>query len=508
VRLANAILPGLLIVFAYVLLHVPTERVPLYYDMLGYTSQASSLLAGEGNTITVGDEQLPGIYPAGLPALLTVPMRVLGPDVRHGLWVILGAALLAISLVFSIARRFGGTAAGLIAAMLLLSSAMYREFSGSIMTQVPAGTVGLLVVWLWLRRGSATATFLAGLVAVLSLLLRFANLPLPLALLLAECLAGGLHSRARRRSLKLLVAGMGAGALVLLAHNAWAFGHPFTSGYALWNLDVQRFSLGNLFAPEGAPLRQESWVLLRAFTGLSALQSVPFVLLSWFGLRVCWRDGKRDESLRRLVVVSVTVIGIQYAFLAAFYYRSESYLLTSLPLAAVLAGVGLARVLSERRTLWAAVCVAGLLGFGVARTPEPEKAAASVQRQAGLIAASAALEADSVLITTGDPGLIEPFFRAQGQRSVLYLGPHVSPLIARAVEAELGGDPSSVERIVDYALERARAGRPVYLDQNPPPRTLHPFHVEALKALRSTFRLDPAGADNYFRLVPRVASGG
>src|SRR6266850_259512 len=119
----------LLLALAGVLLHLPIERVPLMRDMLGYSGQALSLLQGRGNTIGMGETNLPGVYPAGVPLLVAIPLKLLGPDLRHGSLAILGCALLALLCVYAAVRRCDGVAAAVTALLLLLCSPLFRVLS-------------------------------------------------------------------------------------------------------------------------------------------------------------------------------------------------------------------------------------------------------------------------------------------------------------------------------------------------------------------------------------------
>ncbi|HZM00524.1 MAG TPA: hypothetical protein VFD43_09765, partial [Planctomycetota bacterium] len=163
---SGALALALLLALGAALLAVPRDRVPLFYDIQGYTAQARSLLEGRGNTIRVGSTDIPGYYPAGLPALLLPPLALLGPDMRNGAWTVLACALVGLSAVFVAGRRYrGSAAAGLAAGLFLLSSPMFRRMSGYIMTQVPTGAVIVVAALLFAGRDRAPPLFLAGLLA-------------------------------------------------------------------------------------------------------------------------------------------------------------------------------------------------------------------------------------------------------------------------------------------------------------------------------------------------------
>lgn len=503
-RRSGALALVLLLGVAAALLFVPRARVPLFYDVLGYTSQARSLLEGRGNTIRVGDTDIPGYYPAGLPALILPTYLLLGPDMRNGAWTVLAFALAGVAAVYVAGRRLGGVAAGLAAGLFLLSSPMFRSLSSLIMTQVPTGAVIVIAALLFARRDRPATLFLAGLLAVLSLLLRYANLTFPAAMAGAELLTGGSRPGGRRRSLVVLGAGMALGGLAVAAHNAWAYGSPLHTGYAVWSHDLEnRFSLGNLFSPEGAPLRREEhWVLVKALAGFSELQSPLLALSAAVGLVLLGRAGRAEPQSRAFAALALLTLVVQAVFLALYSFRSDNYLLPGVPITAALAGAGAARALGARRA-WIAPALAGAtLAWSLAHASGPTTTETeAIERHDSLAAAAGLMEEDAILITTADPGLAEPLVRGPGsRRRLVYLGPFVGPVQAAAAEAELGGVAPTGPHVVDYALVRAAAGRPLYLDQNPPPRGLTGEHIAVRKGLRAHFDFVPTAARNVVRL--------
>ena len=516
-----------LLAAAGALLHVPKQRVPMVFDMVGYAAQAHGLLTGHGNTIAMGDEHLPGIYPVGVPALAAAAMALLGPDLRNGLWAVLACALGTLLCAHLCVRGAGLPPwAGLLAIVLVPCSPLFRSTSGYIMSQVPTAFAVSLVLWLFLARRSGTALFLAGLIASLSLLLRYANVSFPAAVLGAELLCGTSRELPRRRALVLLCAGLGLGTALLLAHNALLYGGPFTTGYRLWGWDVGgQFSWHNLLDAPGTARFKGDHILLSAAFGLSELTSVPLVLAAAAGLVFCWRDGRpradrpaRPEA-RLLGGLSACTLGATWLLLAGYSFRSETYLVPTVPVIAVLAAYGTARLLqlALRRAparAWRAgapvlalLLAATLCGVSTARAPGPsEDVTASVERFRNLERAGVVLPADAALVTTADPGIVEPLFRTQPARTVLYLGPYASPLLEQRTLAQLGTRTVKPEHVVRWAAGRLAAGHPVYLDQNPPPRGLFASHVAIRTALRSAFQLVPCDATNIVQLVRHAAA--
>ncbi|HEX5011237.1 MAG TPA: glycosyltransferase family 39 protein [Planctomycetota bacterium] len=503
------------LLLAGALLWVPTARVPLYYDMLAYSAQSLSLATGHGNTVSVRGEDVPGIYPAGLPALGALAQVVLGPDLRHAQAAVFVCALATLAAVYALARRVAGSAAGLAALLLLLSCAAFRDTARLTLSQVPTALAVALAACLWVGARRPGALFVAGLVAGLSLLLRYANVCFPAALLAAELLAGARREAPRGRSLLALLGGLAVAAGVVLAHGALIYGSPLATGYPLWGFDAAgQFSLSHVFetASPKAPGAEGDWILVRALLGLGEVQSVAVVLLALAGTWALWRRRQSEAVAARLLLLGVLGVAAQALFLAGYAFRSETYLVPTLPLVAAIAGVGAAWVVTERlgpqRAALAPLLAAAVLGAELLRDRPPDEALQpALDRHDSLAAADGVLEPDAVLLTTSDPALVEPLLGSAPGRTFVYLGPYVSPVVERAGLAELDAErcsPTSVERC---AKRQVAAGRPVYLDQNPPPRGLAPVHPKLREALLEAFRFEPTPVPNIFRLVPKAAEG-
>jgi len=502
-----------LLIGAALLLHVRQQEVPMVYDMIGYASQGHSLLTGHGNTIAMGDAYLPGVYPVGVPAMTALAMALLGPDLRNGLWAVLACALVTLAFVHLCMRRAGLSPwAGAAALLCLLCSPLFRTMSGQIMSQVPTAAGVAIVMWLFLARDSKAALFLAGLLAMLSLLLRYANVSFPVALVVAEVLCGGVRSRSRVKSLAWLGGGLALGALVVLVHNVVFNGDAFATGYRAWGWHVDnQFSLTNVVDAPAPSRFHGGSILLSSFFGLGELHSVPMLLAAIPGFYYCWRDGHATAARPAvpeawlLGGLAASTIACSYLLLAGFPFRADIYLLPTVPAMAVLAAYGATRVLERvgglRASRLAPVLAAGLLAVSVVRAPGPgADLTESVVRYASLQRAGFDLEPDAALITTADSGLVEPLFCHEPSRTVLYIGPWVSPIVEEQALAELGADAMLPRHVLAWARAQVLAGRPVYLDQNPPPRGLTSQHVAIRTALRANFALAPTGVVNIFRL--------
>lgn len=488
------------------LLWVPFPRVVLANDMLGYAAQGRALLLGDGNAVRLDQTLVPGYYPAGLPALVALALAVLGPDMRHAQVVVWAAALLVLALAAALARRAAGAWAGPVALLLVLASTEWRGAATAILSQVPTAAAVLAATLLLCGRATRARAFGAGLLASGSLLLRFANVGFPVAVVLAAPFLARGRELPARRWLGALAAGLAAGAGLLALHNTWAYGAPLATGYAAFGHDTTgQFALSNIVDPWSEGLHNLGPVILRSLAGLGELYPVPVALASAWGLVALLRAGGEP---RRIALLAALAVAAQDLILAAYPFRSELYLVPAFPLQAVVAAAGLLDAAGRawaRGGPWLALAAAaGLLAFDLARPPAPVAPTLdeAVQRHDMLARAGRELGPAFALLTPADFGLVEPLVRAPGRR-ILYLVPHVSPLIAQAVSRELDGAPCTAEAAVAWAAARLAEGRAVYVDQLPPPRVLRPEHRAVKEALRKDFRFEATELPGLFRLRAR-----
>jgi len=94
---------------------------------------------------------------------------------------------------------------------------------------------------------------------------------------------------------------------------------------------------------------------------------------------------------------------------------------------------------------------------------------------------------------------VEPLLRTPDRR-ILYVGPFVSEVVEEAAMSELGGGKWTPYRVLPWVIERLKEGRPVYLDQNPPPRGLATQHKEVRQSLIEAFSLQKTAIPNLYRI--------
>lgn len=487
-----------LAVLSAVLLYVPARDVPLLFDAVSYASQGASLAAGLGNTVQVGGQQQPGVYPVGVPLLMAPPIAWTG-DLRTGVWSILVCGVLAVLVTRALGSRLGGAATGGVAALLLLSSGAYRGCAGNILSQVPTALAVIGAAWLFVVGGPRRLA-LAGALAVLSVLLRNANVAFPLALGLAGCLVG---PAPRWKRVAAIAAGMLPASLLVLLHNQAFYGSPWSTGYDTWGWEVQdQYSLLNVIG--GGDGSASRWPFLQSFLGLGRLYSVPLLLAAVLGVRQAWhRRAERPQAATLAMLTCIAVAG-QYALHLPYSFHAESYLVPTVPLLAVMAAWGVHSVLRGRRE-GVALAAAALL---VVLSRVQDAPLSQSERDAGrtyecLRAVAALAEPDAVLMTASEPAMVEPLFMplaGEGGREVVYLENYNFGPLKDLARQDFDAPRVKPHRVLQRAGQLLRAGRPVYFSLWAPTRAVKPVHHEIHVALRKNFDLEPTGIENVYRV--------
>lgn len=328
-----AILLGLVgILAAYLVADRVFDRVPHLEDEVAYVWQAEAMAAG---AVTIPSPVLAhkflvpfvvdhdgirfGKYPLGWPALLSIGIRLGARD-----WVNPLLAGFAIWLTYRLGKKLLGEIAGLIAAVLTLSSPFFLMNAGSLLSH-PLGLVMSLSLAItfwdvinppgasrlpkWLP--PVTAGFVLGVFGITRPFTALAA-ALPFGLLGAGWLIKGDAARRKR----LVVTG-GIGLLVGLLHLAWqavATGNPFLNPYELWwPYDRVGFGPGHGVLEYGHTLRQ-AWrnTMLGVYVGrfdLFGWAGFSWLLLP-FGLWAVRRNGRMLWTAS--VVVSLLVVYMAY----------------------------------------------------------------------------------------------------------------------------------------------------------------------------------------------------
>lgn len=142
-------LPLISLAVIAILCKLPTLGTPTYWDEMAWLGQADWL--SDRSLVAA----IPGLRPAaafwghppGLHLMLAALGKVLGVSVTLAHTLIAGFAALGVCATYLLARRFYGTAAAWLAALLLLLSPVYFAQSGMFLADVPVTALGALVMY-------------------------------------------------------------------------------------------------------------------------------------------------------------------------------------------------------------------------------------------------------------------------------------------------------------------------------------------------------------------------
>ncbi|MEO6224143.1 MAG: hypothetical protein ABIP90_12920 [Vicinamibacterales bacterium] len=336
----------------------PTHLQPLP-DAHEYADGARQIAGGKGYVTSVHDNDTwtddgqarPPRYPPGF-SLALVPFAANGayPDNVLGAarWFATFYLIAAVWAAWSV----GGPLAGMLAAGLIGISP-FGEQSASVLLSEAFGVALTVLLVPLLHKPSDRRTAIAGVVAGLSVLVRF-NLIVNIA-----ALALATRGRTRHRALLYTVPPLAG----LFLYQWLTFGSPLKTGYGYWSPERERFSMSHVIGwserPPGAafsdvmhgkvmrwacPCREggsqlslPSVVLYPAvLAGLFWVFSPPLVPIA--GAIYLWRR-RRDPP----AAIAIWVIVLTFGIHVAYFYQTERFMAPSATLLTVFAGVALAK---------------------------------------------------------------------------------------------------------------------------------------------------------------------
>jgi hypothetical protein len=226
-------------------------------------------------------------YPPGLPLLLSAFLAVGGHDAMFFVVPLLGAAL--VWCTYRLGARLGGTWAGAIAALFLVSSPTFMSLQQQVMSDIPVTlfwTASLTIA------ASRAHPAWSGAAAAIAVLIRPNLAPLALvpAVMVFARPDSGSPSGVPRRLWHLIAFSLPvvAAAATIAALNSHLYGSPLRSGYG---------SFSSLYSLEHVASN------LRQYTGWFVRQHTALVLL---GFLACTVPG--ETRLRRYTIALVTAV--------------------------------------------------------------------------------------------------------------------------------------------------------------------------------------------------------
>jgi hypothetical protein len=269
-------------------------------------------------------------YPAGLPMLMAIAIRIGGASAAYVVVPLAGA--LAVWLTYLLGVRIADARAGVVAAILVAFTPIFLFQSLEPMSDVPA-TAWWLLAWVLVLSPGDAAAFGAGL-AISAALLTRPNL-VPLAALLFPVAAA---TAPRWRRAILLVGGLIPGCVALAALNAYWYGAPLRFGYG----PLDAFYAWNHFLPN---LRRHwTWMIELDASVILLAAAAPWVV--------------RDKKIAAAILAFfIALIGCYAFYLVYDDWPFFRFLLPGLPVMIALAAAVIVRMVSRLPLSWRGAAV-------------------------------------------------------------------------------------------------------------------------------------------------------
>jgi 4-amino-4-deoxy-L-arabinose transferase-like glycosyltransferase len=327
-------------------------------DAVEYLVTAQRLAHFESFRLLLLGQEVPSQYPFGFPAFLAPAYWLPGATLASGIYGVLLAGVGAVALTYGLARRIGGTLAGVAAAVTLLLRPNFIDYNHQVMTE--SLTVALAVAAGFLLHLAAGAgghrlgryLLAVGVVCGFAILVRYTNILLMVAVVLSW--VAYRQARGERGTaglvwpVLLLLAGPALAVGALAAYQQATFGSVLTTGYDYW-LPARYGSLGATFSLRYALIgpRYPAEGLLSGWPNaayhavyLVMRVSWPLFLLPALGgaLALFRRRDHPNFAVACYVASCVLLLYVTYSMYAS---QKGRFLAPLFPLVAVLTGVGL-----------------------------------------------------------------------------------------------------------------------------------------------------------------------
>lgn len=219
--------------YVYAGRQLATVGAPVYVDENNSSVGPYFTLHGFSVRRSEAEPNFYATYPVGLPLLIALADRFLGPVVPAHLWVVPALALGGLTFLFALGRLLFGRWVGLLSAGLLALSIDYWAYGTETWSDVSATAflLGGMFFAIWaMRRNSGLLGAAGGFLLGYACLIRYlsALLFLPLGAYLLLTLRGQPWPR---RALAALGTTLAAFLVAILLYNTVYFGGPLESGY-------------------------------------------------------------------------------------------------------------------------------------------------------------------------------------------------------------------------------------------------------------------------------------
>lgn len=494
-------------------------------DALEYEEAARSLAEGRGYRVWIAGDAYPPRYPPGMSLLIAATLPLVGDAPGSGIRVVLASALAAIAGTFVLARRTGGLAAAVVAALLVATSRLHVLWSQTVMSDVPATVavawIGVWTVSLLQRRAHLLESFALGAACGLAVWIRQPLVVVAAATCVTTLLLAPEDFAARLR--RAFVTGLGviAGVAPFLWLNARLFGSPLRSGYDFW-APRATFALGHatdaVYAGQVTPLG----VYSRQLLGDDSLYPWYGALMLLLGTAAAFRLGRQA---RTLCVFAWLVTALFAGMLISYAMPAKRLMLPVLPVLAATMSLAVADAAPRASRALGTALLAAVLWFNLTLpldllglpavpifdTATLEKTAAVAEPNAAVLAYTSPLLFSRTLRRDGADRVWVPLRSSEHMLTIkrrhlkpLERDPAASGWIETPIVAGL-----RPARMVARIEALCRTGRPVYLSMQRAPQIA--FMPELERALRERFALTqvvPPEPWAVYRVECGTASGG
>lgn len=402
------VVAGLIVVYAVTGLYVDPYLISDLQpaDAIEYAVSARHFMEAGSYTIPQGQMALPPRYAFGYPLLIIPFYRVFGVQLSNAVLCSLTLVVLTAALVYRTGERVWGRTAGVIAALLTLSSPAVIDAGRLIMSESAAMFAVALAAWLFIRlveqEGPAWRWGLLGACIGAGALVRFPNILLFAPVGIVLLLSYGSRPRYLMTALVSLCTGGGVTLAPLFIYQAETFGGMFRTGYSFWTpyyWDVPGNTFRMSYALWGSTTGSVSGVSeARFYAGLLAgregfCYGFPTAIFVVIGTVFALRRQDMSRFIGYFIAGTTVVTVIFYSL---YYYAARRYMAPVIPLLMLLAGVGIKVSVDlrpsgwrRRRTvlcnvlcLWAAVeCLVAVSAGGAASVPRRYEVAQLIARR-------------------------------------------------------------------------------------------------------------------------------
>jgi hypothetical protein len=329
-------------------------------DAIEYAVGAAALADGRGLGLTIDGVTIPSRYPPGFPLLIALAYGALGKDVANAYWVSIACGVVALPLMFLLARALvADPAVARWGTFFLTTNALVLSFAPLVMSELCSLLLALAALNLAVRltptsRASAFAAL--GCVLGFATVVRTANVLMIALSLVALVMVHGRPSRPRQWIA--LGAPLAFAAAGLAVHNAAVFGSPLRDGYAF-------YTPRTMFAWEFFTAHAPSYfrTLALASGGKTLWLDGPFYgllvpALAAVGIVALHRAGRRDA----LVLAGAWVVTF-FVFFASYFFHDVRFFVPVLPIVLLMAACGAAALMPPQASPWRPAFVAIVAGL-------------------------------------------------------------------------------------------------------------------------------------------------